>query len=162
MVMDMTDLAFEDAAFDVVIDKAAMDALTTDEGSVWSPNPHVVSAVDKMCKGVSRVLKPTGVFLQFSFKQPHFVRRYLMAEHVPAEERCGYGWSIEYKTLGECPAKSKRYLHPWLFTLWAVAASGTTRSCLSYFCYILRKVEFEENSRLESSTPDSANGQAKT
>lgn len=42
-VMDMTALDFPDGSFDVVIDKAAMDALLTDEGSVWEPNAEVCS-----------------------------------------------------------------------------------------------------------------------
>ena len=39
--MDMTALAFEPGTFDVVIDKAAIDALATEEGSVWSPDQKV-------------------------------------------------------------------------------------------------------------------------
>lgn len=35
--MDMTDLEYPDASFDVVLDKAAMDALMCDEGSPWDP-----------------------------------------------------------------------------------------------------------------------------
>lgn len=39
-VMDMLTLeGFEDSSFDVVLDKAAMDALMCDEGSAWDPNP---------------------------------------------------------------------------------------------------------------------------
>lgn len=44
-VMDMTALDFPDGSFDVVIDKAAMDALLTDEGSVWEPNAEVCSKI---------------------------------------------------------------------------------------------------------------------
>jgi hypothetical protein len=44
-VMDMTALDFPDGSFDVVIDKAAMDALLTDEGSVWEPNAEVCSEI---------------------------------------------------------------------------------------------------------------------
>lgn len=77
-VMDMTDLKYESGTFDVVIDKAAMDALMTDEGDVWDPNPEVLEAADRMCGHMSRVLKPHGVFLQISFAQPHFRRRYLL------------------------------------------------------------------------------------
>ncbi|KAJ1393771.1 S-adenosyl-L-methionine-dependent methyltransferase [Ochromonadaceae sp. CCMP2298] len=36
--MDMRMLDFLDKSFDVVIDKAAMDALVVDEGDVWDPN----------------------------------------------------------------------------------------------------------------------------
>jgi hypothetical protein len=48
-VMDMTALDFPDGSFDVVIDKAAMDALLTDEGSVWEPNAEVCSKISSVC-----------------------------------------------------------------------------------------------------------------
>jgi hypothetical protein len=65
---------FEDGSFDVVLDKAAMDALMvctnvlvinqrfmliyvclryqTDEGDVWNPAAHVVSGAHAMCSGL--------------------------------------------------------------------------------------------------------------
>ncbi len=72
LTMDMLDLQFEDGSFDAVIDKAAMDALMCDEGDVWDPHEAVVSAAKRMCRGVTRVLRPAGLFLQISFAQPHF------------------------------------------------------------------------------------------
>ena len=54
-VADMTtmDLTLQQhAPFDVVIDKAALDALMVDEGSVWDPMDSVVWDVDKTCKCV--------------------------------------------------------------------------------------------------------------
>jgi hypothetical protein len=38
LTMDMLDMSFDDSSFDVVIDKATMDALMVDEGDVWNPN----------------------------------------------------------------------------------------------------------------------------
>ena len=39
VVSDVKDLKeFKDEEFDVVFDKATMDALVTDEGSCWNPN----------------------------------------------------------------------------------------------------------------------------
>lgn len=104
-VMDMTDLKYESGTFDVVIDKAAMDALMTDEGDVWDPNPEVLEAADRMCGHMSRVLKPHGVFLQISFAQPHFRRRYLLgrvtetnySKEVAVSEK--YGWSLEHQEI---------------------------------------------------------------
>eukprot|EP00600_Ochromonadales_sp_CCMP1393_P015303 CAMPEP_0175033074 /NCGR_PEP_ID=MMETSP0005-20121125/21786_1 /TAXON_ID=420556 /ORGANISM="Ochromonas sp., Strain CCMP1393" /LENGTH=207 /DNA_ID=CAMNT_0016293629 /DNA_START=13 /DNA_END=635 /DNA_ORIENTATION=- len=77
--MDMTDLSFDNCSFDVVIDKAAMDALMVTEGDVWNPDEEVISASHKMCCEVRRVLKTEGgKFIQISFAQPHFRTKYLM------------------------------------------------------------------------------------
>jgi hypothetical protein len=75
--MDMTELSFDDASFDVVIDKAAMDAIMVDEGDVWYPEQTVIDLAHKMCLGITRVLVPKGLHLQISFAQPHFRTKYL-------------------------------------------------------------------------------------
>jgi len=69
--------------FDAVIDKAAMDALMTEEGDVWDPRAEVRDQVDRMCSGISGVLHAEhGLFLQISFAQTHFRSRYLLgAKH---------------------------------------------------------------------------------
>lgn len=108
--MDMTKLSFIDGEFDVVIDKAAMDALVVSEGDVWNPNEGVVLQVDRMCHEVSRVLNSSrGLFLLISFSQPHFRTKYLMgyrAENVdvsPYQSYTGwsarYGWDLNYSTI---------------------------------------------------------------
>jgi hypothetical protein len=62
-----------------VIDKAAMDALMTEEGDVWDPAQKVLDQAHRMCSGISGVLHPChGLFLQISFAQTHFRRRYLL------------------------------------------------------------------------------------
>ena len=121
--MDMTNLNFgsadineNDINFDVIFDKAAMDALCTCEGSVWHPKRDVVEACHKMCLGVTKYLKPGGLFLQISFAQPHFRRKYLNGSHFQ-EGGYNYGWSIETRTL---TAKSKN-------------------ACFDYFLYIMKK-----------------------
>jgi SAM-dependent methyltransferase len=76
-VMDMTALTFPDASFDLVIDKAAMDALVTDEGDPWDPNAETRASCAAMVSSVQRVLRPGGRFLMISFQQPHFRKRYL-------------------------------------------------------------------------------------
>ncbi|CEM01849.1 unnamed protein product [Vitrella brassicaformis CCMP3155] len=88
---DMTKLedSFPAGSFDVVIDKAAMDALVCEEGDPWNPNESVVQSCDAMCRGVRHVLKPSSAgdppspsrFIQISFAQPHFRRRYLLGTH---------------------------------------------------------------------------------
>ena len=110
-VMDMTDLSgFEDQYFDVVIDKAAMDALAVDEGDVWDPAEHVIKAIDRTCSENARVLKTDGgKFVQISFAQPHFRTKYLMGyraaqiECSPYEAQTGYAnrynWNLAYQTL---------------------------------------------------------------
>lgn len=107
--MDMTKLTFDDESFDVVIDKAAMDALMVDEGDVWYPNSEVIESVDKMCCGVQKVLKPSGIFMQISFAQPHFRTKYLMGYHVtgvsvnPYETHTGYSekyrWTLTSQSI---------------------------------------------------------------
>ena len=56
--MDMTALLFPEDSFDVVLDKAAMDALLVDEGDCWAPEPRVVRDVHRMCASIARVLNP--------------------------------------------------------------------------------------------------------
>lgn len=107
--MDMCDLQFDNSAFDVVIDKATMDALLVDEGSVWDPEVNIIHSVDKMCRDISRVLTPQGVFLQISFSQPHFRTKYLMGQRIlntvsdPYATAQGftelYGWNLSVSRL---------------------------------------------------------------
>jgi SAM-dependent methyltransferase len=66
-VMDMTDLSeLADETFDVVIDKAAMDAMMAVEGDVWNPSQICVDQAQSICQHVSRILVPGGHFLQIS------------------------------------------------------------------------------------------------
>ncbi|CAM9744500.1 unnamed protein product, partial [Phaeothamnion confervicola] len=82
-VADATMLAgLADGSFAAVVDKACMDALVVEEGDPWSPEPAVVATVHRMCAAVSRVLRPGGRFLQISFAQPHFRRKYLLGHHL--------------------------------------------------------------------------------
>ena len=80
--MDMLKMTFENCVFDVVIDKATMDAIMVDEGDVWHPKDECKVQAHQLCKGVSRVLKQNGYFLQISFAQPHFRSKYLMGSYV--------------------------------------------------------------------------------
>lgn len=124
-VMDMTDLTFCDGEFDVVLDKAAMDALVVSEGDVWNPHPDVVTSVDKMCKEVSRVLKPVNAkFLLISFNQPHFRTKYLMGYR--AEERevdafqshsgfsDRYNWNLDFEPI---ELQDQGVLETFLYTM---------------------------------------------
>lgn len=87
LTMDMRYLdGFEDASFDFVVDKAAMDALVTDEGDPWNPNERTRNDTASMMKAVARVLKPGGTFVQITFQQPHFRKRYLENELLTSPE----------------------------------------------------------------------------
>jgi SAM-dependent methyltransferase len=114
---DMTRLAesFADkpgTVFDIVLDKAAMDALTADEGDVWHPAAQVVARSRSMCQSVAAILAPGGRFLQVSLTQPHFRRPYLLGWHgesetaneTTAEDRdptasAEFGWTLDCQTL---------------------------------------------------------------
>lgn len=66
-VMDMTDMSeLADETFDVVIDKAAMDAMMAVEGDVWNPSQVCVDQARSICEHVSRILVSGGHFLQIS------------------------------------------------------------------------------------------------
>lgn len=59
-----------------------MDALIVDKGDPWNPDPATIERSHRMCAEVSRVLAPGGVFVQLSFEQVHFRRKFLLGEHV--------------------------------------------------------------------------------
>ncbi|KIJ55653.1 hypothetical protein M422DRAFT_151736 [Sphaerobolus stellatus SS14] len=89
--MDVRTLKFEDDCFDVAIDKGTMDAMMTAKGDVWDPAPEIIENCNREVDEVIRVLKLNGVFLYFTFGQPHFRRRYLQKD----------GTSLEIRKLGE-------------------------------------------------------------
>lgn len=107
---DMRELhqTFSQSSFDVVIDKAGMDALLTDEKSVWEPNESTIQDCHRVFTGVSSVLKNNGYFLQVTFSQPHFHRRYIEGPSEDFEPVLGevgkvtsdkYEWTGSVKTL---------------------------------------------------------------
>ncbi len=55
--MDMMNLSFEDAVFDVVIDKATMDVVMTDNKDPWNPTEEVQERAAKVLRNSFRVLK---------------------------------------------------------------------------------------------------------
>jgi len=74
--MDMLNLDYPKATFDVVIEKATLDVLFVDEKSPWVPSELVSSKMNDVLSGVSRVLKKQGKFLSITFAQPHFRSRF--------------------------------------------------------------------------------------
>ena len=130
--MNMLEISFPDDSFDIVIDKAAMDALMVDEKDVWDPAQSVIQSVDKMCLGISKVLKSNeGIHIQISFAQPHFRTKYLIGyradktECNPYESYRGfsnrYKWSLDFQEI------------------------SLTEGCLSSFLYIMHSSHFDNN-----------------
>ena len=80
-VADMTSLTatFAPASFDAVLDKAAMDAVLADGGDAWDPPPDLLAVGRRIVAQAGAVLRPGGAYIQISFAQPHFRRKYLVA-----------------------------------------------------------------------------------
>mmetsp|Transcript_11837 Transcript_11837/g.20015 ORF Transcript_11837/g.20015 Transcript_11837/m.20015 type:complete len:168 (-) Transcript_11837:38-541(-) len=77
--MDMMDMSFAEATFDVVIDKATMDAIVTDNKDPWNYNDQVKERSSRTLRNCIRVLKSKGTFISISFDQPHFRKKLLLA-----------------------------------------------------------------------------------
>ncbi|KWU44291.1 S-adenosyl-L-methionine-dependent methyltransferase [Rhodotorula sp. JG-1b] len=90
-VGDVRKLPFEDQSIDVCFDKATLDAMLTSEKDPWNPPPQAVADVKGEVDEVIRVLKPTGVFLYFTFGQPHFRRPLLQRP----------GWTVQHLEVGD-------------------------------------------------------------
>lgn len=77
-VMDVTRLEFQDAHFDVVVDKGTMDSvLCSDQGE---------DGCRRMCRGLARVLKPGGVYFAVSHSPPEHRKPYLQDD--------AFGWEV--------------------------------------------------------------------
>ena len=131
VVMDMTRLAFEEGTtFDIIIDKAAMDAIMVDEGDVWDPKDSVREASDRMMHGMRALLAPKGgLFLMISFMQPHFRSKYLMGLRAGGEMSEAEAACDPYSPqLGFC----KRY--DWTLAIQTIEVES---GCLSSFLYVM-------------------------
>ena len=74
-VMDCMDLKFGDECFDVVIEKATIDALLSEEKSVWDVSQNGIRIVSTILNEVNRVLVDSGQFISISFFGPHLRHR---------------------------------------------------------------------------------------
>ena len=95
IVSDVRDLKeFCDDIFDVVIDKACIDALVCDEGDPWNPNDQTKNDVNATLNSVVRVMKSqsTSKFVSIGFQQPHFRKRYLIQPNKK------FGWEQDVET----------------------------------------------------------------
>jgi len=85
--MDMTNLEFEEEQFDLVIEKATLDALLVDSKSPWDLASKGSKQVLEALHNVKSVLRPGGVFMSITFSQPHF--------RVPLLAQPGLDWAIQ-------------------------------------------------------------------
>ncbi|KAJ2996252.1 hypothetical protein NUW58_g1035 [Xylaria curta] len=76
-------------SIDVAFDKATLDAMI--HGSPWSPPPDVLDNTGRYMRELTRVLKPTGIFIYVTYRQPHFIKPLLNCE--------GTNWDIDVVTL---------------------------------------------------------------
>jgi 2-polyprenyl-3-methyl-5-hydroxy-6-metoxy-1,4-benzoquinol methylase len=128
LCMDMTDMTFMNATFDVVIDKAAMDALMVNEGDVWDPEDEVKLSAHKMCSCISRILKAdVGKFIQISFAQPHFRSKYLMGLYSPSN-RTAINPYDSYKGYNE--------IYGWNLIFTPIIIE---KGCLNSFLYVMKR-----------------------
>lgn len=77
---------FGGGCFDVVLDKAGMDAVLAHKGDVWEAPAALLEQTFKVCKQVQHVLVPSGKFLSLSFGQPHFRLQYFGVQAGRSEE----------------------------------------------------------------------------
>jgi ubiquinone/menaquinone biosynthesis C-methylase UbiE len=73
-VMDVTNMAYEDNYFDLVLDKSTIDAL------LCSENPYLNTA--KMMEEVWRVLKNGGIYLVISYSSPESRNKHFIRPHI--------------------------------------------------------------------------------
>ncbi|SMR55339.1 unnamed protein product [Zymoseptoria tritici ST99CH_1E4] len=87
---DVRDLSalLPDESVDVAFDKGTLDAMI--HGSPWSPPEDVLRNTGGYVDEVHRILKPNGVFLYVTYRQPHFVK--------PLLNRDGK-WRVEMEVL---------------------------------------------------------------
>ena len=80
--MDMMNMEYPNETFDVVIDKATMDVIMTDNKDPWNPTEEVKSRGVLVMQNVYKVLKQSGLFIQISFDQPHFRKKFIQPDFI--------------------------------------------------------------------------------
>jgi SAM-dependent methyltransferase len=86
ILMDVRELDLRDASVDIAVDKGTLDAFV--HGSLWDPPDDVRPNVAKYVDEVARVLKPGGLWLYVTYRQPHFMKPLLTREKM-------WGLSVE-------------------------------------------------------------------
>ncbi|CAI2313742.1 unnamed protein product [Caenorhabditis sp. 36 PRJEB53466] len=88
------------SSFDVVFEKATIEAILVTERSAWEPSDSALRSLEAIFSSVSRILKPNGMFISVSFTQPHF--------RIPALLR-EKSWSVEIKGKESDNELARRY-----------------------------------------------------
>lgn len=91
--MDVRQLSFPDSSFDVILEKATLDAIMVNERTPWEVSSQTACSIHQALTEISRCLKPRGRFVSVTFAQPFFRKR-LYA-------RTEYKWSIKHQSYGE-------------------------------------------------------------
>lgn len=79
---------FPEGSIDVAFDKGTLDAMI--HGSPWNPPEEVVQNTSLYIDEVYRTLKPDGIFLYITYRQPHFIK--------PLINRSNQ-WDLEFEVL---------------------------------------------------------------
>lgn len=95
--MDVRELSFADSSFDVVLEKATLDAIMVGEKSPWGVSPETACFIHKALTEVSRCLKPGGRFVSVTFADPFFRKRlYAKTQYNWSIRQYSYGEGLEY------------------------------------------------------------------
>ncbi|MCJ1356786.1 MAG: hypothetical protein MMC33_006782 [Icmadophila ericetorum] len=89
-VMDVRNLEIPNTSIEVAIDKGTLDAMI--HGSLWDPPNDVRENVGAYVGEVSRVLKPGGLWLYITYRQPHFMKPLLAREDI---------WTLDVEILDD-------------------------------------------------------------
>ncbi|CAG2110094.1 unnamed protein product [Medioppia subpectinata] len=92
-VMDCLDMKFEDNSFDVVLEKATIDALLTKETNPWHVSQESRDLLTQIMSEMSRVLKLEGQFISISFYGSHF--RYPLYKSCSDALKCESRFSMK-------------------------------------------------------------------
>lgn len=106
---DMTKLStIPSKTFDIVLEKAAIESITTKEKSQWSYSQDTINDLDNIFQSIQRVLKDDGRFISISFTQPHFriphMLRFPYWDIIPATFGDYFHFFIYISTMGKEPS----------------------------------------------------------
>lgn len=108
--------------------------MMVDKGDPWNPEPAAIERSHRMCAEVSRVLVPGGVFVQLSFEQVHFRRKFLLGEHAASAHMAHDGDDHSGPEQGRQSGEGG--LYGWDMEVHDVQREG---GCFGHFLYVLRK-----------------------
>lgn len=114
-------MSYKDSSFDVVLDKATLDAIICGDEGVCDP--------DKVVSEIYRVLKNDGVYICISYGQPEFRMDYFQN---PAQK-----WKVTHVSIRSC----YRFIS---FVAKTVVSTQSSQAGIEYchHIYICRKSEW--------------------